>query len=174
MKKIAYLFAIFLAFGLAKAQETPKPDLRAMTPEQRREYIRKLPPEQRHQLMEDAAVIMAIKKLQIPLEKQEVFKNLLIEYTKSQKNIKNKFKSDFSKENITDAEAKKLLNLSFQVGQELLDNRKIYAEKFLKIITPQQVLELFQQEGNLREKFMERRQQMGPRNGKGPMYNPEN
>ena len=169
MKKLTYLFALLLAFSFAKAQETPKSDFRTMSPEQRRELIRKMTPEQRHQLMEDAAVMMAIKKLQVPAEKQDAFKKLLIEYNQSQKNIKNKFKEDFSKENLSDAEAKKMLNQSFQLGQELLDNRKVYADKFLKILTPQQVLKLFHQEGKLREKFMERRERMGPPKGRGPM-----
>ena len=174
MKKLTYLFALLLAFSFAKAQETPRPDFRTMSPEQRREYIKKMTPEQRHQLMEDAAVMMAIKKLEVPAEKQEAFKKLLIEYTQSQKTIKNKFKADFSKENISDAEAKKLLYQSFQLGQELIDNRKIYAEKFLKILTPQQVLKLFNHEGKMREKFMERREKMDPKKGRGPMHNPEN
>lgn len=174
MKKLTYLFALLLAFSFAKAQETPKPDFRTMSPEQRRELIRKMTPEQRHQLMEDAAVMMAIKKLQVPAEKQDAFKKLLIEYNQSQKNIKNKFKEDFSKENISDAEAKNLLTQSFQLGQELLDNRKIYADKFLKILTPQQVLKLFSHEGKMRENFMERRQKMEPPKGRGPMHNPEN
>jgi Spy/CpxP family protein refolding chaperone len=169
MKKLTYLFALILAFSFAKAQETPKPDFRTMSPEQRREFIQKMTPEQRHQLMEDAAVMMAIKKLEVPAEKQEAFKKLLIEYTQSQKNIKNKFKADFSKENISDSEAKKLLTQSFQLGQELLDNRKIYADKFLKILTPQQVLKLFNHEGKMREKFMERREKMEPPKGGGPM-----
>lgn len=174
MKKLTYLFALLLAFSFAKAQETPKPDFRTMSPEQRRELIRKMTPEQRHQLMEDAAVMMAIKKLQVPAEKQDAFKKLLIEYNQSQKNIKNKFKEDFSKENISDAEAKNLLTQSFQLGQELLDNRKIYADKFLKILTPQQVLKLFSHEGKMRENFMERRQKMEPPKERGPVHNPEN
>mgnify|MGYP003589149471 CR=1 FL=1 len=174
MKKLTYLFALLLAFSFAKAQETPKSDFRTMSPEQRRELIRKMTPEQRHQLMEDAAVMMAIKKLQVPAEKQDAFKKLLIEYNQSQKNIKNKFKEDFSKENISDAEAKNLLTQSFQLGQELLDNRKIYADKFLKILTPQQVLKLFSHEGKMRENFMERRQKMEPPKERGPMHNPEN
>ena len=174
MKKLTYLFALLLAFSFAKAQETPKSDFRTMSPEQRRELIRKMTPEQRHQLMEDAAVMMAIKKLQVPAEKQDAFKKLLIEYNQSQKNIKNKFKEDFSKENISDAEAKNLLTQSFQLGQELLDNRKIYADKFLKILTPQQVLKLFSHEGKMRENFMERREKMEPPKERGPMHNPEN
>ena len=169
MKKLTYLFALLLAFSFAKAQETPKSDFRTMSPEQKRELIRKMTPEQRQKLMEDATIIMAIRKLTIPPEKQDASKKLMSEYIQSQKTIKDKFKPDFSKENLSDAESKKMLNQSFQLGQELLDNRKVYADKFLKILTPQQVLKLFHQEGKLREKFMERRERMGPPKGRGPM-----
>ena len=44
-----------------KAQEKPNFKKYEMTPEQRREYIRQMSPEQRKKLMEDAATMMAIK-----------------------------------------------------------------------------------------------------------------
>lgn len=153
-----------------KAQETPKPDFRNMSPEQRREYIKNLSPEQRKKLMEDAATMMAIRKLQIPEEKQDAFKKLFSEYVQSQKAIKDKFKSArVTGQELSDADAKKLLDQSFELGQQLLNNRKLYTEKFLKILTPQQVLKLFNHEGQIREKLMERRDRMGPPLGKGPM-----
>lgn len=170
MKNLIYIVVFLFSFVFTNAQE--KPDFRSMSPEERREYIRNLSPEQRHKLMEDAAAMMAIKNLKIPAEKQDAFKKLLNEYVQSQKAIKDRFKPDFSKENLSDAEAKKMLDQSFDLGQQLLNNRKVYADKFLKILTPQQVLKLFNQEGKLREKFMERRGKMGPPKERGPM--PEN
>lgn len=167
MKNLIYIFVFLFSFVFANAQE--KPNFRNMTPEQRREYIRNLSPDQRHKLMEDAAAMMAIKNLQIPAEKQDAFKKLLNEYVQSQKAIKDKFRPDFSKENLSDTEAKKMLDQSFDLGQQLLNNRKMYADKFLKILTPQQVLKLFNQEGKLREKFMERRGKKGPPKERGPM-----
>ena len=140
MKNFIYILLFFGTFMSFKAQE--KPNFREMTPEQRREYIKQMSPEQRKQLMEDAATMMVIKNLQVPAEKQEAFKILLKEYLESQKTIKNKFRADFSQENLSDAEAKKMLNQSFDLGQQLLNNRKVYADKFLKILTPQQVLKL--------------------------------
>ena len=86
MKNFIYILLFFGTFMSFKAQE--KPNFREMTPEQRREYIRQMSPEQRKQLMEDAATMMAIKNLQVPAEKQEVFKILLKEYLESQKTIK--------------------------------------------------------------------------------------
>ena len=167
MKNLIYIAIFLFSFVFANAQE--KPDFRSMSPEERREYIRNLSPEQRHKLMEDAAAMMAIKNLKIPAEKQDAFKKLLNEYVQSQKAIKDRFKPDFSKENLSGTEAKKMLDQSFDLGQQLLNNRKVYADKFLKILTPQQVLKLFNQEGKLREKFMERRGKMGPPKERGPM-----
>lgn len=167
MKKLTYIIVFFISFVFTNAQE--KPNFRDMSPQQRREYIKSMSPEQRHKLMEDAAAMIAIKNLKIPAEKQEAFKKLFTEYIQSQKTIKDKFKPDFSKEDLSDAEAKRMLNQSFDLGQQLLNNRKVYAEKFLKILTPQQVLKLFNQEGKLREKFMDRQGKMGAPKARGPM-----
>ena len=54
-----------------------------------------------------------------------------------------------------------MIDQSFEVGLQLLNNRKLYTEKFLKILSPQQVLKLFDHEGQMREKMMERREKMG-------------
>lgn len=146
MKNFIYTLLFFGTFMSFKAQE--KPNFREMTPEQRREYIRQMSPEQRKQSMEDAATMMAIKNLQVPSEKQEAFKSLLKEYLESQKAIKDKFKpAKVDDQELSDAEAKKMLDQSFDLGLQLLNNRKLYTEKFLKILTPQQVLKLFNHEG---------------------------
>lgn len=166
MKNLVYLFIFLFSFVTIYAQENNNPDFKNMTLEQRREYIRKMPVEQRKKLMEDVAVMMTIRDLQVPEEKQEAFKKLLNEYHTSQKSIKNNFRPNLGKENLSDADAKKTLYQSFDLGQQLLDNRKIYAEKFLKILTPQQVLRLFNQEGRLREKIIEKRKQNGMQNRK--------
>lgn len=167
MKNFIIIASLFISFVL-NAQETQKPDFKNMSPEQRKEYIKQMPPEQRGKLMENAIVNMTIRNLMVSEEKQEAFKKLLKEYHESQRAIKDNFKSNFSKDNLSDADAKKTLEQSFELGQQLLDNRKLYADKFLKILTPQQVLKLFSQEKKMREKMMERRKEMGPPRGRGP------
>lgn len=170
MKNSIYTFFLLISFFYMNAQETPRPDFKSMSQEQRREYIKNLSPEQRMKLMHEAATMITIRNLQVPDEKQDAFKKLMNEYAQSQKAIKDKFKTNrVSESNLSDADAKKLLDQSFDLGQQLLNNRKIYAEKFLKILTPQQVLKLFKQEGKMREKLMERRDKMGPPPGRGPM-----
>lgn len=165
MKNSFFLLIFLFSFANFVAQENP--NLKNMTPEQRREFIKKMSPEQRQKLMQEASAMLSVRNLEVPLEKQEDFKKLLNEYIQSQKTIKDKFRPDFSKENLSDSEAKKLLDQSFDLGQQLLNNRKVYADKFLKILTPQQVLKLFSQEGKIREKFMERKGKMGAQNRRG-------
>ncbi len=167
MKNFIIIASLFLSFVL-NAQETQRPDFKNMSPEQRKEYIKQMSPEQRSKLMENAVVNMTIRNLMVPEEKQDAFKKLLKEYHESQKAIKDKFKPSFSKDNLSDADAKKTLEQSFELGQQLLDNRKLYADKFLKILTPQQVLKLFSQEKKMHEKMMQRRKEMGPPRGRGP------
>lgn len=167
MKNFIIIASLFISFVL-NAQETQRPDFKNMSPEQRKEYIKQMPPEQRGKLMENAIVNMTIRNLMVSEEKQEAFKKLLKEYHESQRAIKDKFKSNFSKDNLSDADAKKTLEQSFELGQQLLDNRKLYADKFLKILTPQQVLKLFSQEKKMHEKMMEKRKEMGPPRGGGP------
>lgn len=170
MKKMIFTFLLLISIFTIKAQEEQRPDFRNMSPEQRREYMKNLSPEQRKKLMEDIAAIIAIRKLQIPEDKQEAFKKLFSEYVQSQKAIKDKFKPEkVIGQELSDAEAKKLLDQSFDLGLQLLNNRKTYTEKFLKILTPQQVLKLFDHEGQIREKLMERRDKIGPPQGRGPM-----
>ena len=59
---------------------------------------------------------------------------------------------------MTDEDAIKELNNSFDVGQQLLDNRKDYAQKFMKVISPQQVLRMYQTEGKMRNKILDKKQ----------------
>ena len=167
MKNFIIIASLFISFVL-NAQETQRPDFKNMSPEQRKEYIKQMPPEQRGKLMENAIVNMTIRNLMVSEEKQDAFKKLLKEYHESQRAIKDNFKSNFSKDNLSDADAKKTLEQSFELGQQLLDNRKLYADKFLKILTPQQVLKLFSQEKKMHEKMMEKRKEMGHPRGRGP------
>ena len=155
MSKLSYIIILLLGI-FVNAQESAK-DLNKMTPEQRKELIRNMTPEQRMQLMQQMRANKAIKELNIPQEKQEGFKALFNEYFESQRIIKDKFRKNFSKnDNISEVEARKRINQGFEVAQQLLDNRKAYTEKFLKILTPQQVLQLFHAEKRMQEKFKER------------------
>lgn len=130
-------------------------DWKKMSPDQRKEIINKMSPEERMHLLKQFKEEMIISELDIPAEKQAEFKGLYSEYQEKQKEIKNKFQPEKDYDSLSDDEAQKKLNESFETGQQLLNNRKIYAEKFLKIIKPQQVLQLYQTEGMMRNKVID-------------------
>lgn len=164
MKRL--LLILIIMFGTKfSAQIRNDLDWKKMDPEKRRDLIQKMSPEERMQVLKQFKENMIIQELDIPANRQEEFKKLFAEYMESQKSIKEQFKSGFKPENISDTEAQKRLEDSFVVGQQLLDNRKKYAEKFQKILTPQQVLKLFQSEGMMRDKMFDKRKEGGPHGG---------
>lgn len=170
-KKLGYFFMLFFAFFMIKAQELPK-DFKNMTKEQRLDLIRNLTPEERKNLMFKMKSSKIIKELDIPTENQEAFRKLYLDYMNDQHAIREKFKPATSHENLSDADARLRINQSFEVAQQLLNNRKLHTERFLKILKPQQVLQLHHLEKRMHENFMKGRGQgmgmhKGPGMGKG-------
>ena len=101
---------------------------------------------------------MMVSELDVPQTDQQEFKTLYAEYQEKQNSIKSRFKPSEDYENMSDDEAKRQLNESFDIGQQLLDNRKIYAQKFMKVLKPQQVLQMYQTEGKMRSKILDKKQ----------------
>lgn len=130
---------------------------RTMNMDEKRSAVSNMSVKERSVFLQKMKENIAIDDLGIPEEKQDEFKSLFAEYQSNQKQIKEKFHSDKNFEKLSDEEATNRLNQSFDVGQQLLNNRKIYAEKFLKILTPQQVLKLFQNEGKMRDKILDKK-----------------
>ena len=126
-----------------------------MKPDERKKIINNMAPDERMALLKEFRENMMIAELNIPTEKQEDFKILYSKYHDKQKEIKNKFQQAKEFDNLSDTEAKLQLTQSFEIGQQLLDIRKEYSEKFFKIITPQQVLKLYDTEGAIRNKIMD-------------------
>ncbi len=156
MKKILFLLMAVLTATYSFAQEQ-KYDWKAMSPEQRKEVIKKMNPEQRMQLLKQFRENMMVTELEVPQSDQPEFKALYNEYQAKQNAIKSRFKSNQDYEKMSDEEAKKQVMESFEVGQQLLDNRKVYAEKFMKVIKPQQVLQMFRTEGKMRSKIIDKK-----------------
>ena len=158
MKKILLLLiAVFTGSQLSFAQEQ-KYDWKNMKPEQRKEVIQKMSPQEKMSLLKQFRENMMVSELDIPQTDQLEFKTLYAEYQEKQNSIKSRFKPSEDYENMSDEEATKQLNESFDVGQQLLDNRKIYAQKFLKVLKPQQVLQMYQTEGKMRSKILDKKQ----------------
>lgn len=158
MKKILLLLiAVFTGSQLSFAQER-KYDWKNMKPEQRKEVIQKMSPQEKMSLLKQFRENMMVSELDVPQTDQPEFKTLYAEYQEKQNSIKSRFKPSEDYENMSDEEATKQLNESFDVGQQLLDNRKIYAQKFLKVLKPQQVLQMYQTEGKMRSKILDKKQ----------------
>lgn len=130
---------------------------REMDLQEQKESVKKMSPTERNQLMQNIKENMAIEEINVPEAVQGEFRDIFNEYMSKQKDIKEKFRTDKKIEKMSAEEASGKLNESFTVGQQLLDNRKNYAEKFLKILTPQQVLKLYQMEGKFRDKMLDKK-----------------
>ena len=128
-----------------------------MNKEERHEMMKNMSPRERSQFMQTVKQDIFLDELDVPKESQAEFKEIFEQYTNSQKQIKDKFKGTVNIEKLSNDDAKQKLDESFEVGKQLLENRKLYADKFLKILTPQQVLKLFQTEGKVRDKIMDKK-----------------
>ncbi|WP_226063567.1 hypothetical protein [Kaistella polysaccharea] len=162
MKKILTLMSVVILTGSGFAQQLNY-DWKNMKPEQRKEVIQKMKPEDRMNLLKEFREKMMISELDVSTDHQDDFKNLYTEYQQKQNAIKNKFVPNENYDNMSDEEATTQLNQSFEIGQQLLDNRKNYAQKFMKVISPQQVLKMYQTEGKMRTKILDKKQD-GPQN----------
>lgn len=157
MKKLAAVLTLILAVQFSFAQQFGY-DWKSMKPEKRKEVIQNMKPEERVALLKEFREKMIIAELAVPENTQPEFKNLYSEYQEKQNEIKAKFVPTQDCEKMTDEDAIKELNNSFDVGQQLLDNRKDYAQKFMKVISPQQVLRMYQTEGKMRNKILDKKQ----------------
>jgi hypothetical protein len=157
MKKIATVLTLILAVQFGFAQQFGY-DWKSMKPEQRKQVIQKMKPEERIALLKEFREKMIISELAIPENDQPAFTSLYSEYQNRQKEIKSKFTHRDDYEKMSDQEATNQLSRSFDVGQELLDIRKNYAQKFMKVISPQQVLRMYQTEGKMRSKILDKKQ----------------
>ena len=157
MQKILLLSVVLLSSQITFAQEQSY-DWKTMKPDQRKEIIQKMNPRERTILLNQFREDMMVSELDVPKTNEEEFKTLYAEYQEKQAAIKRKFKSEADYESMSDDEAMKQLNQSFEIGQELLDNRKIYAQKFMKVLKPQQVLQMYQTEGKMRSKILDKKQ----------------
>lgn len=162
MKKIgiAIIAVVSAQFSFAQQQSL---DLKNMKPEARKEVLQRMDPNERMELLRQYRENMIVTELNVPQNTQPQFKSLYNEYQEKQSQIKGRFNPKDNYESMSDAEATKELDQSFEVGQQLLDTRKDYSQKFMKVISPQQVLKMYQTEGKMRKKILDRKQD-GPAN----------
>lgn len=144
--------------SMQRQQSVPRTsEWQSMNTKERKEAVSNMSVKDRTVFLQNMKENIVIDDLDIPKDKQDEFKIIYAEYQSNQKQIKEKFHVDKNLDNLSDDEATKRLNQSFDVGQQLLNNRRTYADKFLKILTPQQVLTLFQTEGKMRDKMLDKK-----------------
>lgn len=143
---------------MRQQQTTPRTsEWKTMNMKEKKEAVSGMTVKERSAFLQKMKENIVIDDIDIADDKQEEFKNLYTEYQNNQKQIKEKFLMDNNIENLSNEEATRRLNQSFDVGQQLLNNRRTYADKFLKLLTPQQVLKLFQTEGKMRDKMLDKK-----------------
>lgn len=155
MKKL--LLTLLLISTTAIHAQKLNYDWKKMDPKERKEVINNLSPEDRKKLLTQFKNNMILDNLDLNEKDKSEFTTLYNEYVENQNKIKTQFDPTSNFDNLTDAEAKAKLQQSFDVGQQLLNNRRKYADKMQEIISPQKVLKLFQAEGKMREKMNERK-----------------
>ncbi len=156
MKSTNIILSFLALFFLSSLHAQDEKEWRNMKPEQRKELISKMKPEEKQELLQRFRENMMIEELDVPADKKEDFRTLYNEYQESQKQIKERFKASRNFEGMNDRDAKQELEKSFELGQQLMNNRKKFSEKFQKILKPQQILEMFQNEGMMRSKILEK------------------
>ncbi len=132
-------------------------DWQNMDMNEKRQAVSNMSVKERSAFLQNMKANIVVGDISVPADKQDSFKSLYTEYQNNQKQIKEKFHPDKNFDQLSDEDATARLNQSFDVGQQLLNNRKAYADKFLKILTPQQVLKLFQTEGKMRDKMLDKK-----------------
>ena len=158
MKKTLLIVMVLLIASNNSFAQEQKYDWKKMKPEQRKELIQNMSPDERMKLLKQFRENMMVEELEVSEDEQIEFKNLFAEYQEKQNEIKSRFKPSEDYDNMSDEEAKRRLNESFEIGQQLLDNRKLYSQKFMRVIKPQQVLQMYQTEGKMRNKILDKKQ----------------
>lgn len=155
MKRIIFGFLLLACFITIQAQQEEKDMLS--------------PKAQNIEKFKLAKEDMIVKELGLTEKQETEFRALYKEYDRDEVALMKSFRGGMGKpteNNLTDQQAKEKIYESFVIGQKLLDNKKMYAEKFLKIISPNQLLKMFQTERmihhKLREKEMGRKESPKP------------
>ncbi len=165
MKPLITFFAILFCSLVVAQNNDQNIDWRNMTPEQRKDLIHKMSPEEKRLMFRKFRENMMIEELKVEPSVQDKFKEIYNLYATDQRSIKDKFHHQQKLENLSAKQAKEELDKSFEVAQQLLNSRKEFTKKFLEILSPQQVIQMYHIEGRARSEMLESR-------SKGPKMEP--
>ena len=115
--------------------------------------------EERMKDYHEARVDILIKNLGLTDSQQEAFRSVYKDYEVSQMFVMKEFREKFDRKDLSEEETKERIYTGFDVSQKLLNNKKTYADRFLKVLTPKQLEKMFEMEKRLGRKIMDKKSQ---------------
>ncbi len=95
------------------------------------------------------------EKMQLTPEESQNFWPLYNEYQDKEKSIRKSYRDDKSLELMSDAEAEKLIENSFEMEEKLLDLRREYYQKMRRVLPVRKVALLSRIERQFKERLLE-------------------
>ena len=80
-------------------------------------------------------------------------------YEVSQMFVMKEFKEKYNKPELSEEETKEKIYTGFDVSQKLLNNKRTYADRFLKVLTPKQLEKMFEMEKRMGRRIMDKKHQ---------------
>ncbi len=111
------------------------------------------------------------QRLQLDEKTSNEFFAIYDEYQAKRKNLRIDISQNqltFRKSDLSDAEAKKALDSEFDLKMKLISLEKDYTSKYLKVLTPQQVIEVYKSEDDFNRRMMDRVRENARKGGHGP------
>ena len=106
-----------------------------------------------------ARVDILVKNLELNENQEKAFREVYKDYEESQMYVMKEFRNKYNKPELSEEETKEKIYTGFDVSQKLLNNKRIYTDKFLKVLTPKQLDKMFEMEKRLGRKIMDKKHQ---------------
>jgi predicted phage-related endonuclease len=109
--------------------------------------------------IESARIQLITERLELTPEQAEKFWPLYREYTERRQNLRKEFldaRQEIKKEQMSEEESKKLIEKGLALKEKQLTLDRDYADKFNRVITAQQLLQLRKAEDDFRRLLLER------------------
>ncbi|WP_176589977.1 hypothetical protein [Elizabethkingia argenteiflava] len=102
---------------------------------------------------------MAILKESLGLseEQKAPFSQIYSDYEESQMFVIREYKEKFGRKDLSQEETRERIYRGFDVSQKLLNNKRTYADRFLKVLTPKQLEKMFEMEKRMGKKIMRKK-----------------
>lgn len=109
--------------------------------------------------IESARIALITERLELTPEQAEKFWPIYREYSNKREELRREFveaRRDVKRDNVTEEESKKLLEKGLDLKERQVSLERAYSEKFNKVITTRQILQLRKAEDDFRQMLLER------------------